>query len=150
MPVRPPRRRPAVPHRPGGTAHLQRRRTRTTTLEDPTECLRTPDQRNPHPGPLHDPRVPQHRGQTRPRQDDRTPPDHARPALDARTTRPHLTRANSPTTRTGGASPPVITPCHQARPSAYPLNVCFSLLVFSPITGPSGICMTKPSTIPLS
>jgi hypothetical protein len=68
-PARPPRGRAALRPRPAGAPHLEPGRTRPTPLQDPTEDLRATDQHQTHPGPLHHPRLPEHRRQTRPRQD---------------------------------------------------------------------------------
>ena len=90
-PARPGGRR--APLRPGSerAAHLEPGRTRPAPGEGATEHLRTAHQRKTHPGPLHHPRLPVHRRQTRPQRDDRPTRSDHRPALDAAAPCPHLT-----------------------------------------------------------
>ncbi len=110
---RPPRGHPAVHHQPRHPTHQQRRRTRTTPLQNPAEHLRAPDQHRTHQRPLHNPRLPKHRRQTGPSQDDRPARRHPPPTLDARAPRPYLSAPAHP-------SPPDATrpTGHHAMPPA--------------------------------
>jgi hypothetical protein len=111
-PARPPRRHPALRHRPAHPTHLQPGRTRPTPGQDPAERLRPTHQRDRHRTPVRHPRLHIHRGQTRCRHHDRHPRRPLRPALDTTGLGTRLTTATR-----------LITPSHQRPPNEVAVNV---------------------------
>ena len=103
-PARPRHRCAALRPRPHGAAHLEPSRTRPTPQQGPAEHLRAPNQRRAHSRPLHHPRLPLYRRQTRPQPTRRLARRADRPTLDTGTTHTHLTTPTEPPT-TGGHPP---------------------------------------------